>query len=940
MNSPISIPSATYRLQFHKGFTFRDARELVPYLQELGISHVYASPFFRAPPGSTHGYDVSDHNEFNPELGSREDFESFAHALQERGMGLIVDFVPNHMGIAESQNHWWQDVLENGPASPYARFFDVDWSPRKIELTNKVLLPILGDQYGRVLEAGEFQLQFEEGAFFLVYYKNRLPLAPQSTGPILERAGKRLTEPSDELQSIVTAISHLPERTDLRADSLSERQRECRIIRERLVRLCQERPEACSAIHAELKSLHSPSTPEGFDKLDALINEQSYRLSYWRVAAEEINYRRFFDINTLAAIRMELPEVFDATHRLLLELVADGFVTGVRLDHIDGLANPAEYLAWLQARAATALGREGGKETGANGIYLVVEKILGAGEKLRDGWPIHGTTGYEFANDAVEFLLDPAAQKPITEAYARFIGGHSDYREIVYDSKRLVMQVSMASEVNSLGQLLSHLSESNRWYRDFTVNALTTAVREVIACFPVYRTYLVPEHPADEADARIILRAIAGARRRNPALERTVFEFLRIVLLPPEENPHPVDEHLRRAFVLKFQQCTGPIAAKGVEDTAFYIYNRFVALNEVGGEPGIFGTTIEAFHRKTSQRLGAYPHSLLATSTHDTKRSEDVRARLAALSETPREWAHAARRWSSANCKHKTKIEGEEAPDANEEFLIYQTLLGSWPFGGLTDSSRPAYIARIQEYMIKALKEAKVNTSWIEPYEAWENATRDFIAKILHPAGSRRFLESFEGFVERIAPWGALNALTQTVLKLTLPGVPDFYQGSELWDLSLVDPDNRRPVDYETRRAELSKLVQSASPAELLAGWRDGRIKLFVTQTLLRFRRDNPELFASGDYVPVNASETFAECCVAFERRAGDKTLLIVVPRLTSRVGFPAIGAHWQDTKLAPRTTAGTWRELLTGKRHPAGPALNVADLLADLPIAVLLLEP
>jgi (1->4)-alpha-D-glucan 1-alpha-D-glucosylmutase len=932
MNSSISIPTATYRLQFHKGFTFRDARNLAPYLHELGISHVYASPFFNAAPGSTHGYDVSDHNALNPELGSREDFESFANALKERGMGLIADFVPNHMGIAESQNRWWEDVLENGPASPYARFFDVDWRPRKIELTNKVLLPILGDQYGRVLEAGEFRLRFDEGAFFLDYYANHLPLAPQTTGPILERAGKRMAEPSDELQSIVTAISHLPERTDLRAESLSERQRESRIIRERLVRLCQENPEACAAIGAELESLHRPSTPEGFDRLDALINEQSYRLSYWRVASEEINYRRFFDINTLAAIRMELPEVFDATHRLLLELIADGFVTGVRIDHIDGLANPAEYLASLQAHAAKALGRDGG-------IYLLVEKILGAGEKLRDGWPIHGTTGYEFANDAVELLLDSEAQKPITETYAKFIRGHSDYREIVYRSKRLVMQVSMASEVNSLGQLLNHLSESNRWYRDFTVNALTTAVREVIACFPIYRSYLVPGQPPDEADTRIILRAIAGARRRNPALERTVFEFLRYVLLPPAENPHPVDEHLRRTFVLKFQQCTGPIAAKGVEDTAFYIYNRFVALNEVGGEPGNFGTTIEAFHRKSAYRLATYPHSLLATSTHDTKRSEDVRARLAALSEIPKEWAPAARRWQSANRRHKGKIEGEEAPDANEEYLIYQTLLGSWPLAALDDATRPAYVTRIQDYMMKALKEAKVNTSWIEPNEAWESATREFVAKILDPAKSGRFLISFEGFAEKISQWGAINSLTQTALKLTLPGVPDFYQGSELWDLSLVDPDNRRPVDFEARRADLSNLTQSTPPAQLLDQWRDGRIKLFAIQTLTRFRRDNPALFAEGDYIPVIGSGTFADCCVAFERRHGRQTLLVLTPRLTSRVGFPPLGHLWQDTKLAPRTTAGNWRDLFTGKVHAASAALHAADILSDLPIAALLLD-
>ena len=934
MNSPLQIPSATYRIQLHKDFTFRDASALIPYLKDLGVSHVYASPFFRAARGSTHGYDVCDHNELNPELGAREDFEGFANGLKEKGMGLIVDFVPNHMGIAESQNRWWQDVLEHGPASGYARFFDIDWHPRKSELENKVLLPTLGDQYGRVLEKGEFKVKFEEGGFFLEYYALKLPLAQGTTGSILELAGKRLAERSEELASILTAISHLPERTDVREEKITELQRETRIIRERLVRLCKENPEFDAAIQTELESLHTPQQPESFDRLDALINQQSYRLSFWRVASEEINYRRFFDINTLAAIRMELPEVFDAAHVLLLELISAGFITGIRLDHIDGLANPAEYLTTLQSRVAAALGREGAKE----GVYLVVEKILGPGEKLREGWPIHGTTGYEFANEVTELLIDTSAQRAISQCYSRFIGGNPDYKEIVYDSKRLVMQVSMASEVNSLGLLLNRLSESNRWYRDFTVNALTTAIREVIACFPVYRTYLLPGEPASEADTRIILRAIVGARRRNPALERTVFEFLRSILLPQENDPHPVDEELRRAFVQKFQQCTSPIAAKGVEDTAFYIYNRFVALNEVGGEPGNFGTSIDSFHRRNSQRLASYPHSLLATSTHDTKRSEDVRARLTTLSEIPREWAQASRRWQKLNRRHKKEIDGEDAPDANEGYLLYQTLIGSWPLAPLDDATRPAYVTRIQEYMLKALREAKVNSSWIEPNEEWEKALHDFIGRILDPANTR-FLNSFEPFAAKIAQWGAINSLSQTLLKLTLPGVPDFYQGSELWDFSLVDPDNRRPVDFDERRAALDAVSQTNDAASLLGEWQNGRIKLFLIHMLLRLRSENTALFEKGDYVPATVTGTFAESCIAFERRLGDRTLLAVAPRLISRPGFPATGDLWKDTLLAPRTPTGAWRNILTGERAPAAPTLRLGDLLRDLPVGVFLLE-
>jgi (1->4)-alpha-D-glucan 1-alpha-D-glucosylmutase len=687
------IPTATYRLQFHQGFTFRDGHNLVPYLAELGISHVYASPFFRAEPGSLHGYDICDHNELNPEVGSREELEAFSAALKQHGMGLIVDFVPNHMGIGESHNRWWSDVLENGPASTFAHFFDINWQPLKRELENKVLLPILGAQYGRELEDGKLTVEFADGAFFLNYHAWHLPLEPCSTGGILQRAAARLQPAPAELDSIVTAIIHLPPPTEVSPEKKVERARETTIVRERLARLCTEDPAVAAAISAEVEEFHTPAVAERFDRLDALLSAQPYRLSFWRVAAEEINYRRFFDVNSLAAIRMELPEVFIATHRMLSDLIAAGLVSGVRIDHIDGLARPKEYLEALQSLAAQASGSQGGPKE----VYVVVEKILGGGELLRSDWPIHGTTGYEFANDATTLQVDATNEPAITDCYDRFIGFHLNIREVVYRSKRLVMQVAMASEINVLGHLLNRLSESNRWYRDFTINALTTAIREVIACFPVYRTYLMPESAPHEADIRIIKQALSIARRRNPALERTVFDFLRDVLIPPENNPHPVAEELRREFVLKFQQCTGPIAAKGVEDTAFYVDNRLVALNEVGSEPGTFGLSIEAFHRKNAMRLSAFPHSQVATSTHDTKRSEDVRARIVGLSELPHQWARTVRRWRTTNRKHKQQVDGEPAPDANEEFLLYQTLLGAWPLTPLTEQSRPAFVKRIQD---------------------------------------------------------------------------------------------------------------------------------------------------------------------------------------------------------------------------------------------------
>ena len=930
MTMPAKTPTATYRFQFHQGFTFNAARALVPYLQRLGISHVYASPIFRAAPGSMHGYDICDHNALNPEIGTREEFDSLIAELHAHGLGFIVDFVPNHMGIAEPQNDWWMDVLENGPASPYARFFDIDWLPLKRELENKVLLPILGDQYGRVLERGELRVKFEAGKFRLGYFAVQLPIGPRSTRPLLRRAAESFAEPPIELMSILTALEHLPGSIETASDQIVERVREKEVIRLRLARLCEETPAVQAAIEAAVEELHDANDPTSFDRLDLLISDQTYRLSSWKVAAEEINYRRFFDVNTLAAIRIELPEVFDATHRLLLELIEGGAVDGVRIDHIDGLADPREYLRTLQARAA-AVHRAGGERA----IYLLVEKILATGEKLRGDWPVDGTTGYEFTAQANAVLVDRTAEKSLTEAYHRFVGRQLGFPEIVYRGKRLVTQVALASEVNVLGHLLNRLSESNRWYRDFTVNALTAALREFIACFRVYRTYLVPGETPTEADVKVINRAVAEARRRNPALERTVFDFLRDVLLPPDPNPHPVDEELRRLFVIKFQQCTGPIMAKGVEDTAFYVYHRLIALNEVGGDPGEFGGTLETFHRQNAARLAEFPNSMLASSTHDTKRSEDVRARLAAISEMPRDWTQALRRWHTANRKHRSEIDGEWAPDHNEEALIYQTLLGSWPLAPLDENTRPIYVQRIQDYMMKALHEGKVNSSWIEPNERWDTAVSGFVAKILQPDRANRFPATFATFAERLAPLGAINSLTQTVLKLTIPGVPDLYQGSELWDFSLVDPDNRRPVEYQLRQDRLATLEESASPAELMEHWRDGRIKMFVIRRLLQFRRENPALFATGSYTPVPVTGALADCVVAFERQLETQTILVIVPRFASRVGFPPVGECWQDTAIAP-TAITPWTDLLTGRSHAASSSLRLAEILAEFPVAVL----
>jgi (1->4)-alpha-D-glucan 1-alpha-D-glucosylmutase len=941
ITTPSNIPAATYRLQFNQHFTFRQARDLVPYLRDLGVSHIYASPYFRAGPGSLHGYDIGDHNELNPEIGSREDYDAFVAALHAHGLGQIVDFVPNHMGIGTAVNTWWIDVLENGPSSVFAPHFDIDWQPLKQDLNNCVLLPILGDQYGRVLERGEFKLEFDAGAFFLRYFETRLPLAPRTYAMILQPALARLSalgvseDFQAEFQSVITALSHLPPRTETDPEKIIERVREKEIIKRRLMRRCDENSALVEAITATMREIEGrPGDPRSFDTFDELITAQAYRLSFWRVAAEEINYRRFFDINELAAIRVELPQVFEATHRLVFDLIASGAVNGLRIDHVDGLWHPAEYFAQLQSHAARLLGA---REESLP-LYLVVEKILLGDERLRPDWQAHGTTGYEFANEVIRLLVDPAAEKPLTESYEKFIGSSLRFTEIAYHRKQLVMRLALASEVNVLAHMLDRLSEKNRWYRDFTLNALTTAVREVIACFPVYRAYVVPDQEPSEEDIHAVRTAVRLAERRNPGIERSMFDFLGEILL--KKFPENIDDDARAdhmRFVMKFQQCTGPVMAKGVEDTSFYIYNRLVALNEVGGEPGHFAITPEKFHARCLERLRGHPHCMITTSTHDTKRSEDVRARIAALSELSADWRKALRRWSTINRRHKTGIEGEAAPDANEEYLIYQTLLGTWPLESLTKSDRAIYIARIQEYLIKAIKEAKVNTSWVQPNEAWEQAVRDFIANILR-GGSNRFLDNFTPIAERVARLGMVNSLAQTVLKATVPGVPDFYQGTELWDFSLVDPDNRRPVDYEARRQALASLA-GARPDTLLSEWHDGRIKLFVTSTLLNFRRSHAALFMHGDHTPLVVQGLFASCCVAFLRQFGQHTLLVVVPRLSAQVGFPPVGDRWRDTFLScPAALAGsTVRDLFTGAELVIGEnPIGLADVLRVLPVAVL----
>ena len=940
------IPGCTYRLQFNRWFTFSQAREIMPYLHALGVTDVYASPYSQASAESLHGYDITDHNKLNAAIGSRADYDSWIEELHAHSMGQVLDFVPNHVGIAESLNAWWMDVLENGPSSRYAPYFDIDWHPLKFDLRDKVLLPILSDQYGRVLERGELQLRFEEGTFYLLYGERRLPIAPGTYRYVLQIALENLAEHKEEdfyaeLQSILTALEYLPKRTETDPKRIAERIREKEVIKRRLERRCAEAPQVQRAIEKALAQINGkPGDPRSFDALDELLNAQSYRLAFWRVAAEEINYRRFFDVNDLAAIRVELPKVFDAVHRLALDLVSAGAVTGLRIDHPDGLYLPREYFEKLQQRCAKALGI--GLPQDGRAIYMLAEKILTASEALRKDWLMHGTTGYDFANQVTQLLVDSSAETEITKTFHRFIGHSMPFGHLLYAKKLQVMKLALANDVDVLSNMLDRLSEQNRWYRDFTLESLSRAVRETIACFPVYRTYLTPGQPVSEEDRQIVERAITAAKRRNPAMEESIFNFLRDVLLfrfPPNLDDAGRTAHTH--FVLKFQQTTGPVMAKGLEDTVFYIYNRLAALNEVGGEPQQFGLTAEAFHERNIDRQRNWPATLLATSTHDTKRSEDVRARMVAISEIPELWRRSLQRWRVANHRWKGTINDVEAPDANEEYLLYQTLLGTWPIeanGEPQPAATPEYIERIQRYMAKALHEAKINTSWIQPNEEWDTAMRDFVANILDSSPRNKFLPIFLPVAQEIARLGAINSLTQTLLKLTSPGVPDVYQGNEIWDYSLVDPDNRRRVDYNRRR-EMLETLSTATPHELIQTWPDGRIKMFLTQRVLRFHREHADLFQHGEYLPLRASGTFAECCVSFTRQLADKWIVVIVPRLSSRVGFPPIGEAWKDTaiELPEALPVAQAHDLFTCRPVPLQDRqVNLADPLSIVPFAVI----
>ncbi len=876
------IPIATYRLQLHADFGFDSAAGIADYLHQLGISHVYSSPYLQAAPGSKHGYDVVDHHRVNEELGGPEAHDRFSKRLGECELGQVLDIVPNHMAISGRRNRLWWDVWENGPSSRYAPYFDINWQSPDEKFRNKLLVPVLGDHYGRVLERHEIQLKRDCGEFTVTYFDHAFPVAPRSLTPVLRTAADSTA--SEYLAFVADSLYRLPSAALTDRESKLERHRDKNVLFKMLDRLFTETPFIAEAVDSVLRGINRDP-----DELDAILEQQNYRLAFWKTAKQDLPYRRFFDVNTLVALRSEVPQVFSDTHALILRWLREGVLDGIRIDHPDGLRDPREYFSHLREEASD--------------VWIVGEKILEPGENLRSDWPIDGTTGYDYLNQAAGLFVDGRNEAAINEIYAKFTGEPIDYASVCRDKKHRVLRDLLGSDVNRLTALLTEICESHRNQRDYTRHDVLRAIREVIACFPVYRTYIVPERDEINGEDRHYTDiAIEASKANRPEIDAGLFDFLRDILLLKVRGP------LEAEFVMRFQQFCGPAMAKGVEDTAFYCYNRMVSLNEVGGDPGRFGVSMEEFHRFCEAAQQLHPATMLASSTHDTKRSEDLRVRISLLSEMPALWRETLLRWSEANHKHKV----DSMPDSNTEYLLYQTMIGAWPIG--TD--------RLLPYMEKACREAKQRTNWLSPNEQFEAATRSFIEGLY---GDEAFLADFERFVTPLILPGRISALSQTLLKFTAPGIPDTYQGEELWDLSLVDPDNRRPVDYQLRRRLLAELPH-LSVDRVWERMDEGLPKLWTTYHALRTRRDYPDAFGDGgSYQPLSASGTKAQHLIGYER-GGE--VAVLAPRLTWQ-----LNGQWEDTTC--RLSSGSWINVLTGETVN-GPVIELADLFQRFPVALL----
>ncbi|MBK7984097.1 MAG: malto-oligosyltrehalose synthase [Candidatus Competibacteraceae bacterium] len=929
------VPVATYRLQFTPDFGFDAATSIAPYLAELGISDIYASPILTPRRGSQHGYDVADPRAINPELGGAERFELLAQHLKQLGIGWVQDIVPNHMAF-DSQNPMLVDVLENGPDSRYHEFFDIHWNHLYEGIKGRVLAPFLGKFYGDCLESGELQLRYNEAGLAVYYYEFRFPIRIESYYRVLTydlgrlRAQLERTHPHFvKFLGVLYLLKYIPAGEEGR-----ERYDQISFIKQMLWELWNGSSEVREFIEENIRIFNGEAgKPESFDLLESLLDEQFFRLSYWKVGNEELNYRRFFTINDLISLRIEDPRVFESTHELILKLVAEEKINGLRIDHIDGLYDPAEYLNRLREQAPY--------------VYLVVEKILEHNEELPVSWPCQGTSGYDFLGISNGLFCDPAAEQDFTALYHAFTGDATACETLIERSKRMIVARHLAGDIDSLAHVLKRISERYRYASDFTLYGLKAALVEILVLFPVYRTY-IDRTGASRADQDCMRRVIAQARLNLPNF-RNELEFVeRFLRLEFDENMAAEGKDQWLHFIMRLQQFTGPLMAKGVEDTVFYVYNRLLSLNEVGAGPLHFGIDLDEFHAFNQHRVACWPHAMNASATHDTKRGEDSRARLNVLSELPAEWEEHVRRWHEINLAHKVQIGERLAPANDDEYLFYQTLLGAYPFDL---AEYPAFIERIKAYLIKAVREAKVHTHWLEPDNQYENALLAFAERVLEPGRDNPFLQAFLPFQRKIQHHGILNSLAQTLLKLTTPGLPDFYQGTELWDLSLVDPDNRRPVDFERRGALLKALQSHASEnlagllKELVAAPEDGRIKLFLIYRALQARQAERELFQHGAYQKLTVIGSLKAHVVAFARELGERRALVVAPRFSTGLvkdgEWPLGEAVWHETRVLP--PAGSrlrWRDALSGQLVQGEEALWLREALKHFPVALLFNEP
>jgi (1->4)-alpha-D-glucan 1-alpha-D-glucosylmutase len=908
------IPRATYRLQFQKGFGFSDAARIAPYLARLGLSHVYASPWLKAAPGSTHGYDIVDHHALNPELGTREDFDAMVAEFHANGLGQILDFVPNHMGVGGAANPLWLDVLEWGRDSLSAGWFDIQWEPEKLYLQDKLLVPFLGRQYGEELFDGKLALKFDaqDGSFAVwAYDKHKLPVCPLHYARILDRAHPALERIGDAFANLREWRPQIPTRA--------------RELKMQLAEAAIDDSVQTAIDEALARYRGEPGDERSWQALHELIRDQSWRAADFRVAGDDINYRRFFNINELAGLRMELSDVFDQAHSFVFELMAEGAIDGLRIDHIDGLLNPKEYLQRLRSHPHAP-------------SYLVAEKILARYESLREDWPLDGTTGYEFANLVLGLMIDPAGESAISTAYSTFAGERATFAQIVRDSKLSVMRNEMASELEMLARDAANVARQNPLTADFTHNVLRRAIRETVACFPVYRTYVDFEGSPAEEDRRYLTWGIKQARANETEIDPSVFDFVEKLLSGDlvAGGESGFSRHAVLRCAMKVQQYSGPVTAKGLEDTAFYRYNRFIALNEVGGSPERFGVSVATFHKANAERAKFWPNSMLTTSTHDTKRGEDTRARLAVLSEIPEEWASQVGAWSRILRARSGDIEATAPPDRNEEYLFFQMLVGSWPMElccgleGLDAALLKSYGDRLKGAICKSLREAKIHSGWVMPKADYEDAVLAFVDRVLE-TGSDAFFATFLPFVERVARLGVDNSLVQTVLKLTSPGVPDLYQGSEFWDLSMVDPDNRRPVDYEIRLG----ILEGEPVARQLIDWRNPAAKLKVIQQILALRTTYSQLFSRGTYEPLTVTGSRADRVCAFARHHEDQYMIVLAAL------FPTRREHdpkWDDTAVAIDLDGQRLRGVLSNHEVTiADRNIKAQSLLHDSPVAILI---